>query len=83
MLELGMDEIKKWHSKEQIRMIWRCDVDERREGTYENYTHKNGGKGPTGKPRTNQKGFKNEKRKWGRNTIKHEVQTLMRLEFLL
>ena len=29
--ELGVDE--KWHSKQQIKMVWTCDVDERRDDT--------------------------------------------------
>ena len=36
-LELGVDEIKKWHSKEQIKMVWTCDTGERREDIYKNW----------------------------------------------
>jgi hypothetical protein len=42
--ELGVDEIKNDNSKDQIKMVWKCDVDDGREDTQENATHRNGGK---------------------------------------
>ena len=61
-LKLGMDEIKNGIQKKQIKIVWTCDEDDRREDrtcdeddrredSYENATHKNGAKMSRGRTR--------------------------------